>query len=154
MSSDRKPALALCERPGIIHRIVAPLPLQFQFILREIVAIHESLAVVAQHRLLHLGRNIALLIGQHRPSVLPGTWLQREHSAHTTTWSWNTMPYQLPSLSSTIVPCPTPLNPANLFPESPSFRKDPLSYQHDNKPHDEDVPVATKSSGDNTCRCA
>ena len=27
--------------------------------------------------------------------------------------SWNTMPYQLPSLSSTIVPCPTPLNPAN-----------------------------------------
>ena len=64
---------------------MVPLPLQFQFILREIVAIHESLAIVAQHRLLHLGRNISLLIGQHRPSVLPGTWLQREHSAHTTT---------------------------------------------------------------------
>ena len=29
------------------------------------------------------------------------------------TLTWNTMPYQLPSLSSTIVPCPTPLNPAN-----------------------------------------
>ena len=64
---------------------MVPLPLQFQFILREIIAIHESLAVVAQHRLLHLGRNIALLICQHWPSVLPGTWLQREHSAHTTT---------------------------------------------------------------------
>ena len=62
-----------------------PLPLQFQLVFREVVAIHESLAVITQHRLLHLGRNIALFIDQYRPSVLPGTWFQREHSAHSTT---------------------------------------------------------------------
>ena len=59
-----------------------PLPLQVKLRTREIITIHHSLAIVAQHRLGHRERHISIRIPKHRPSIFPSAWLQGEHSSH------------------------------------------------------------------------
>ena len=81
-SLEAKTTLALCQRPSLIVRIMIPLPLQVKLRTREIITIHHSLAVVAQHRLGHRERHISIRIPKHRPSIFPSAWLQGEHSSH------------------------------------------------------------------------
>ncbi len=85
-----QPSLALGERPGVVHGIVVPLPVQAQLVAVEAVARHQRhLAhTVVLHLSGHGGHHhghFAVAVAQHGPSVNPTAGRQCEHTAHTAT---------------------------------------------------------------------
>ena len=73
----------LRQAPGIVDGVVVPLPLQTEFRLSKIVALHDARLRLSAHKRTHLVGHLTVFVAQHRPSVDPATRHHRKHSTHT-----------------------------------------------------------------------
>ena len=80
-----EPSRTVGQRPGTIHGVVVPLPLQAEFLIGKIVTADNMFLGLAVDQCTDTGGHQAFLVAQHRPSVNPPAGHQHRHTAYAPT---------------------------------------------------------------------
>ena len=75
----------LRQTPRCIDGVVVPLPVQTEFRIGEVIALHDGGLRLSAYERTHLIGHLTVFVAQHRPTVNPTTRHHREYTTHATT---------------------------------------------------------------------